>query len=135
MQPKITGADTWTHFIGSGALSYSWYNVQSCTEYATVEAMPGNWLLAFTDGEEPDDDRVYVIDHAAVMVAVRSLARAYPDHWDCAGADSSDLPFGACHETMRQCALFLADPEYADFDAGTADEVLQVAAFGKAIYG
>lgn len=130
MRPKITGADTWIHFLGSGALSYFWYDVKRHTG-AETDA----WCLYFTDGEEPDDTRVYVIDHAAVMVAVRNLARAYPDHWDCTGADASDLPFGASLETMRQCALFLADPEYADFDADTADQVMQVCAFGSVVYG
>lgn len=132
MVPKITGADTWTHFIGSGALSYPWYDVVS--HYAPEADV---WRLSFTDGCDAmvQPDRVYALYHERVMRTVRSLARAYPDHWDCAAVDSSDLPFGASLEVMRQCALFLADPEYAGFDADTADQVMQVCAFGKVIYG
>lgn len=125
MQPVITGAVTWLHFIGSCATDeYPWYDIQS-HDNAEEDA----WRIVFRDGADPEEpDREYVLDHTLVMAAVRSLAAGY-----CLDIPQGERR-GASLEAMRQCALFLADPDCADFDAGTADEVLQFAAFGRVVY-
>lgn len=127
MQTEITGTDTWNHFALSGALSYGWYDVESHRPECD------DWILRFRDATCPEDQRVYVLDHKRVMIAVHKCARAFIRHRE--GTPRPKFAQYVHVETMRQCCLFLADPDCADFDADTADQVLQVAAFGKVVYG
>lgn len=127
MQTLITGTDTWDHFIGSGATFYPWYGVES------HRPERDDWIVRFRDATCPEDKRVYVLDHKRVMVALLKCARAYLRH-----VEGTPL-YTWCEfisvDTLREAYVFLADPDCADFDADTADQVLQVAAFGKVIYG
>lgn len=126
MQTKITGTDTWDYFIGSGALSYGWYDVESHRPEGD------DWIVRFRDATCPEDKRVYVLDHKRVMVALVKCARAYLRH-----VEGTPLPVWCKYvsvSTLREAYAFLADPDYADFDAASADQVLQVAAFGEVLY-
>lgn len=130
MRTKINGTVTWDHFIGSGALQYPWYGVESHDAPETDA-----WSLTFRDAEDPaegEENRVYTLDHGRIMSAVCQLARAYVARME---HNATVGDHDASTETTRQCCLFLADPDCADFDAITADEVMQVAAFGSIIYG
>jgi hypothetical protein len=131
MERKITGTDTYDHFIGSGALAYGWWDVLTHTGPETDA-----WQVTTRDGEAgPEDDpgRVFTLDHAHIMSAVGTLARGWIEYaltgYKPGLLDSAGL------ETMRQCALFLTDLDSADFDACSADEVMQWAVFGHVIYG
>lgn len=125
MQTKITGTVTWDHFIGSGATSYPWYGVES------HRPERDDWILRFRASDD-ETGRVYVLDHTRVMRTLVKCARAYLRH-----VDGTALPAWCQYvsvSTLREAYVFLADPDYADFDAASADEILQVAAFGKVIY-
>jgi hypothetical protein len=131
MQTKITGADTWDHFIGSGALGYGHYEIAR-HDFPESEG----WSVTFRDGcAGPEDDpgRVFTLDHDHIMSAVGTLARGWIEY--ALTGFKPGLLDSAGLETMRQCALFLTDLDSADFDACMADEVMQWAAFGHVIYG
>lgn len=121
--PKITGQETYLMFIGSGALTWEWYSEVGVTGKDTDE-----WTLSFRDGAEyadqPEKGKQYKITHADVMRAVRKIAD---------GKVGSLTPGNSA--TVRECrALIFKGVDETDFDAASADNVLQVAAFGEVVY-
>lgn len=122
--------DTWTHIMGSGATQWEWYQDTSCTPDNVGESdSPAdyhNWTFTFTDpGEGDDEPKTYTVGHKDVMQAMRKMV-------------SNDRPEYVSDAAVRECKYFLNAETRdfdTDFDACTADEVLQVAAFGKVIYG
>ena len=132
---EITEQDTYDCFIGSGALPYPWY--------AEVDGDWGNWKhtgenhwkITFVDGIKPVEDgetpERLILNHQKILTVVRDLAIKHINGY----VPPSGLEhFHPHEETRRQCLLFLGDPDHASFDAGLADEVMQIAAFGKVIY-
>lgn len=126
---KVTPAETLTHFFGAGAQAYSWYVTYNLTTVvADAEDSRSwddatDWSCVFTM-EDPDADgtKRYTVTHADVMRAIRAISgKARPKH-------TSD----AC---VRACKDMIFQTDEADFDAATADEVLQVAMFGQVVYG
>lgn len=125
--PKTTPEDTDTIFLGSGALSYPWYyDVELDPEPGGKE---GEWVLQFRDGvedpEHPERGTEHRLTHADVIKAIRKIT-----------GKGGQAAAKVGPECARQCrTLVFKGPEDVDFDADTADQVIQVAAFGKVIYG
>lgn len=128
-----TEYDTYVHFAMSGALSYSWYtNIADNKENVSIldEAGHTGWSIALV--ERGDDEATcrkynipvrpgtaYILDHATLLAAIQRIA------------DTVGL---VCRDALRECRNFLTDRETADFDADTADQVIQVALFGQIFY-
>lgn len=121
---KITPQDTYCHFIGSGALTWSWYTDVAATGDTDPLAPADDWSVTFAlpDDEEDTPGKRYTLDHASLMRAVHAIVR---------GQGKGINPHGI---VRKECRAFLADPSDCDFDAGSADCVMQVAAFGEVIY-
>jgi hypothetical protein len=104
-------------FLGSGALSYSWYNNVVVAEHHCPDLI--DWTLTFTD----DEGIKYKVGHTQLLDVVRKVAigeLAMPD--DC----------------TRNCLYMFAGAdalELVDFDAVTADCILQQCAFDDVVYG
>ncbi|MCI2423054.1 hypothetical protein MOQ72_37120 [Saccharopolyspora sp. K220] len=118
---EVSPQDTASHFIGSGALDYSWWGIMSAYGIAQLD-VPDDWYVVLVDEDEPGE--AVRVDHTVILKAVNTLARTAK---------------GNCPEYMRQsvlreCGVFIKDPEGADFDADMADQVLQYIVFGKVIY-
>lgn len=129
--PKITPGDTATIFIGSGALTYSWYegvelrgidHVGTSDDWALTFAAPDDVDRAGAtfDGESTTRLRV---DHESIMRAVRKIVDGRAD-----GINENGVVRAECRK------LIFKGADEVDFDAGTADCVIQVAAFGECIY-
>lgn len=114
--------DTYMHIIGSCAMSHPWYRnvhddpVPNDPLFDHPDLWVG-WSVSWTDDDTGKDHTVH---HTVIMAAINKIATG----------DTS-----ASGDAMAECLAFLDDPDSADFDAGTADEVIQTAAFGKVIYG
>lgn len=122
-----TEKDTYDHIIGSGALSYSWYtDVESSSVPANVisdhPADYAGWWVRWVDEE---DKKQYTVDHGSVLGAMRRMMKAR----------DNGRPEYVSDTASAECRHFLFDRDDCDFDAGTADEVIQVAAFGHVVYG
>lgn len=118
----VTSFDTLEKFIGSGALGLPWYRVE---EHPADNIDADSWTLVFTEydfGATNTAISQYVLTHADLMRAVRTLAAA-----DDTARD---------HDTVaHQCrTLVVHGPEAVHFEAEAADQVIQVAAFGKVRY-
>jgi hypothetical protein len=122
----VTAQDTYDHFIGSGALSYSWYQEVAIDGTGDAGDVTGNsWTLRFVETGDDGPGMSREVTHRGVMRAVRELASAK-------GSDVEHLS----RSCRRECqALVFKGADEADFDAGTADEVIQYAALGEIVYG
>ncbi|MEV4649682.1 hypothetical protein [Saccharopolyspora sp. NPDC049357] len=118
----ITAQDTLAIFIGSGALGFPWYRVD---RHPADNIDSDTWTLAFTEfafGSSETEISQHVITHDDLLRAVQKIAS------------------GGAHQiedvVQRECqALLSQGPGVAGFDADAADVVIQVAAFGKVLYG
>lgn len=128
MAKTITPAtqyDTHLHIFGSGATSYPWYGLvvdDSPGDYLADPATYDGWIVTIAD--TPDDDQgggVATLDHAQILRAIKRAAFG-------TRAKVSD----AC---TREARNFLFRRDDTDFDSDAADQIIQVAMFGKVIYG
>lgn len=124
-----TQFDTYQTFILSGALAYHWY-IAITDDTATVPVQSWRteyigWTVSF---EQSDYDGAgapprYTVNHHRLMRAVRACAK------------NSNRPAGVNEACAQQARNFLFKRDEADFDSDTADQVIQVAAFGEVVYG
>ncbi|WP_439377852.1 hypothetical protein [Amycolatopsis lexingtonensis] len=122
---KFTARDTNTHFVGSGALGWEWWQVLRETGNALGVEVADDWSLTIRDVGDGEEGEEFVLDHKALSRAVNTLARTALDK----------RPEYMSEQTIRECRAFISDPDEADFDADTADQVIQYVAFGKVVYG
>lgn len=124
---RPTQFDTYSTFILSGALAHPWY-VATTDNTATVtldnEAGHIGWTVTF---EQSDYDGTsaaprHIVNHHGIMRAVRACAKHV------------NRPRGVGNACAQQARNFLFKRDQADFDSDTADQVIQVAAFGEIIY-
>lgn len=120
---RITSDDTASIFIGSGALNYGWYNVIEFSGIDYVDKSEDDWRVVVT---VPDyDDEKHTIDHAILMRAVRRIARK----------EGRDIPHLSPDVRYECLSLVFGRADDVDFDADFADQVIQVALFGKIVFG
>ena len=120
----ITPQNTFDIFIGSGALNYPWFDEVSFTGFVDGEAQD-DWSVTFSLPREFEDDepgKRYTLNHRRIMRTVHMIAR---------GLQKGINPNGP---VRQQCRIMLKDVDYCDFDAGTADCVLQATAFNDVVY-
>lgn len=135
IQPA-TQYDTHLHIFGSGALVYPWYGEITDTspdDYLADPATYDGWTVTFSEmdicgtaDEHPVHPgarpvRQYILDHAQILKAIKRAA------------------FGNKAKVSATCARearnFLFRRDDTDFDSDTADQIIQVAAFGEVLYG
>jgi hypothetical protein len=121
---KFSHAEVYDTFIGSGALSYPWWGGVSaeCGIDDNGDAHEG-WTMEVVCGAPDDEKDLRVVTFSAPVIFVALSA--------CARGDLESVS----QELSDECALFILRPECTDFDAASADSVLQVAAFGEVIFG
>lgn len=127
---RITPQDTADIFLGSGALSWDWYENSTVEWYADPLSGQQQWRLRFTEMiDEPATapGAQHILTHEDVMNAVHTINRA----------GLSDRVNHISDDCIRECENLLSDgwPDATDFDANSADEVIQYAAFGEIVYG
>lgn len=120
--PVATPQDTEMHFIGSGAMGYGWWEEMQST-FDLLDPIPDNWEFRGRAGYPEDfTEHVVVLNHATILKAIRKIARK-----------GSEL--GVSPVTISECLDWIfKGPDACDFDAGMADEVMQIVAFGVVTY-
>jgi hypothetical protein len=121
MEMVPTEQDTYDHIFGSGFDTYSWWG-QVRTSWDMRNPAPDGWT-AYVPVEDGDTGewRTAMVTHSLILGAMEKLAEG-------------DVKY-ATDSVARECREFLKGPEDADFDAGTADEVMQMVTLGEIIYG
>jgi hypothetical protein len=114
--------DTYDHMFGSGATSYSWWLGTKTTGVDMTAWKAGDdWSVEVTADDGNDGETTVTVDHAAVLKAARQVIKAQPQY-------SSDA-------LLRECKHLIFDNDETDFDANSADELLQVIVLGQIIFG
>jgi len=120
--------------FASGAFSaYGWWLDLESMHMNTIDGMvPSYWGYRLTgEGPEEDDAPVSVeIWHTTLTGIMRRIADG--DF----GGEADLVPPTRCvgSKTAEECANFLAGRE-TDFDADTADQVLQALVYGGVVFG
>lgn len=124
MKNKITPQETFSMFIGSGALSYPWYEEIAFNNTGDDIDPPDDWSVTFELPREfaENEGKRYTLNHKLIMRAVHKIV---------SGQQKGINPNGV---VRQQCRIMLRDFEDCDFDAGTADCVLQAVAFNDVVY-
>jgi hypothetical protein len=107
--PQITQ----DHMLGSGALTFSWWRS------ADIQGMDTpDWQTVITCENGDGGETTTTVTHAVVMAAARKVLASRPQY--------------ASDAFVRECRN-LGDE--ADFDACTADELLQFIVLGAIVFG
>ncbi|WP_435270943.1 hypothetical protein [Streptomyces sp. 1222.5] len=125
MSEKVTQQVTYDHIFGASPLTYSWWQgIKRSWKPNDMDEAPDGWTVAVI-GEDPESDKSVtgLVNHWSLIGAMNAIAHP-AEPW---GVDAGPA-------AVRECRAFLFDPDQADFDADTADCVLQVAVFGGAFY-
>lgn len=114
--------DTYDHMFGSGALSYSWWLDTKTTgvEGGTWKVSP-DWSVEVTADDGNDGRTTVTVNHAEVMKAARKVLDTPPKY-------SSDA-------LAQECRHLIFNNDETDFDANSADELLQFIVLGEIVFG
>lgn len=125
-----TPQNTFDHMFGSGATSYSWW--RSVKTLWSDEGQDGNapddWavMVACEDGE--DGIKRATITHEKVMETAREIVRMYLSKQEAGRPQVND-------DVVKQCAMLIFEADDCDFDAGSADCLLQIMVIGSVVFG
>ncbi|MCM1967775.1 hypothetical protein [Streptomyces sp. G1] len=114
--------ESYDHILGASPDTWPWWDLASNVQGLSV---PDGWVVEGTIENPYDDNPAHLpvrLGHVEVVRAIRRIA---------SGKGGKHVSPSA----QKSCSDFLFRREEADFDAGTADEVLQVAVFGDVVYG
>lgn len=118
---KVTPDDTASHFIGSGALSWEWWQIVSMEGIDFIDTCADDWRVFVT----VEEYGAFEFNHQVLTRAIRKIAAKE-------GKNIEFLP----ERVRKECHKFVfGNLDDVDFDAGDADCVMQVAVFGKVVFG
>lgn len=115
-------SDLYDMCIGSGALTYEWWAVDSTLLIDDNGNAHHGWQMEVSFGVEDEGDIIEAILDG-------------PRLWAAILACSTGQVAGVSVATREECNTARFHPDMADFDAAIADEIMQVAVCGTAIYG
>lgn len=116
-----TPQDTADHFFGAAIDHYSWWShFEGSWDFR--ESAPDDWSMTVRiDNPNGPGKLTRIVTHSMLMGAVRTILRGD-------GKYVSDA-------TRQECRNFMFDRGATDFDADTADQVVQMAVLGEVVYG
>lgn len=134
MGRQATPANTCELIMGSGATSFEWYHGHGAMYlYELGSSTPrDDWsvTLLMEDPEDSDDSLAVTVNHEAVM----QTAQWVVDNQRYRRVQKFTGSYEAWSETLeRQCRNLLDDAGEADFDAASADELLQLLAYDHVV--
>ncbi|MFM9367610.1 hypothetical protein [Streptomyces sp. Da 82-17] len=118
-----TPQESYDHIMGASPDYWSWWNLDS--NVGGLDGAPDDWIVKGTIENPYEDSPAELpvqLGHVEIVRAIRKIAAKKAGKYVSASAQKS-------------CSDFIFRREEADFDAGTADEVLQVAVLGEVVYG
>lgn len=132
-------ADTADLIMGAGATGYSWYrgserpHVWSRSGTKAFEDWHITLLMEDTESDDEDDNVRVTLDHQVVMKWARYVVANK-------GKLQPPTRSGVQHRCWsqaleRECTNLLFHVDDADFDAESADELIQLAAYSEVVFG
>jgi len=117
-----TPQDTFDHMIGSGALSYEWWHAVDVNGVkANGYDAEDDWSAVISADNGDGGEATVTINHAAVLKAARAVIAKPPRF--------------ASDALVRECRHLVFNADETDFDANSADELLQIMVLGEIVFG
>jgi len=130
-----TPTDTCDLIMGSGATTYSWYeDIRDSHLYENERTVFDDWhCTLIMEDPEGDGHLPVTVNHKEVLKWARHVI----------ANKGKRLLYGKQGKTRRawsttlesECTNLIFDVDECDFDADSADELLQLIAYGEVIYG
>jgi predicted component of viral defense system (DUF524 family) len=127
---SATPQETFDHMLGSGATSYTWWVYVKMLK-VIEEGVSNDWEAELTCENGEDATTTTTINHESVMKAAREILRKYLSDEVELGRSVDQVP----HTVIRECAHLVFDADETDFDADSADCLLQLMVLGKIVFG
>ncbi|MDX3206084.1 hypothetical protein [Streptomyces scabiei] len=124
MIENIKPQDTYDHIFGASFDMWSWWGVVR-SEWDQRGGAPDFWnvIVPIDDPYKDGPALEMVVTHNILLGAMRRIVDGRVSKY-------------VSQYTYQECVSFLKDgPEHADFDADSADQVMQVATLGEVVYG
>lgn len=118
---------TQDHMLGSGALSWSWWQSATVAGADTPE-----WAATLTCEDGNGGTKTMTVNHALVLKTARYVVANVGK--TLRTPRGSEYPAWS-RQLERECWNLLTDPDDSDLDACVADELLQLAMFGEVVFG
>lgn len=132
-----TARDTADLIMGAGATQYSWYPGAEVWHVSDDEgnAYP-DWhavlLMDDADGPNTEPYRRVTLNHDVVMAQARYVL-ANPGKMLRTPTGTEYPAWSKALE--RECSNLVFNADECDFDASSADELIQLAAYGEVVFG
>lgn len=126
-----TPQDTYDHLFCSGALQYDWWYSAGYLGVSTGELSP-EWSVELTADNGDGGETTVTVNHKLVMKTAKEVLANK--------GKALTLPSGTSYpawslELERNCSALVFDADDADFDADSADELLQLIVLGEVVFG
>lgn len=126
---QATWKDTFDHMFGSGATDYSWwgeliFDGMQDNGYDPTE----NWSVTLICEDGFDGTKSATVNHGSVLEAAREIVRMYLCKDEAGKPQVND-------DCVLACAMLVFNADDCDFDAGTADCLLQIMVLGSVVFG
>jgi hypothetical protein len=126
---SATPQETFDHMLGSGATSFTWW--VNCAIFNVRDGKAqDDWEAILTCDDGNDATKTLRLNHESVMKAAREILRNYLSDQ----ATSEHVPH-VPHTVIRECAHLVFDADETDFDADSADCLLQLMVLGEIPFG
>ena len=114
--------DTFDSLFGSGAMMYSWWiNAEFLGIDSGGHIQTDEWTAKVTAENGDGGETTVTIDHKAILKAARQIMKVRPEY--------------ASDALVRESRHLIFDADELDFDANSADEILQVIVLGEIVFG
>jgi len=123
-----TPQESYLHIFGAFATEWSWWLKE---EYLTegwdgdFDSCPDDWTVRLTCENGNGGTTIHAVCHDAIMKACRKILRI-------SRKDEKEVHPNS--PVARACRTFIWRPDEADFDADTADIVLQYVVLGEHVF-
>lgn len=131
--------DTADLIMGAGSTGFSWYRGSERSHIWDRASNPyENWhvtlLMEDINSADEDDNIRVTLDHKAVMKQARYVVANKGKMRPPARPGGKEWPAWS-QALERECTNLVFNVDACDFDAASADELIQLAAYGEVVFG
>jgi hypothetical protein len=114
--------DTFDAIFGSGATMYSWWlNAEFTGIDSAGTIQTTDWTVKVPAENGDRGETTATVDHKSILKAARQIIKSAPKF--------------ASDALVRESRNLIFDADELDFDANSADEILQVLVLGEIVFG
>lgn len=114
--------DTFTHIFGSGFTMYDWWlQTEEIGCGDNFDNVPADWKVRVVVEDGNGEPKEVMVDHATIIKACWEIIQM-------------DHHIGMTESTVRNVGCLLFNNDSTDFDANSADELMQWITLGEVVF-